>query len=134
MGLFNVEDSAIAFIRLSDNITLILETSWASHGKPGMDDFYITLMGTQGTVELYVANYASENTLTLYTEEGNVPVIIQPTVKGTRSDHEYAVSEFIRCIKEDSPPTATAEQGLVIMQIIDAIYQSAEQGREVAIT
>jgi predicted dehydrogenase len=132
-GAFNVEDSTVAFIRLADDVTLILEASWASHGRPGMDDFFITLMGTQGTVELYVANYAYENTLTFYTEVGGVPVVTHPAVKGLRSDHDYAVAEFIRCIKEDAAPAAPVEQGLVIMQMIDAIYRSAELGREVTI-
>ncbi len=131
---FTVEDSALAFIRLANDVILTLETSWASHGKPGMDDIFITLMGTQGTVELYIANYASENTLTLYTEVGGVPVVTHPAVKGTGSDHDYAVTEFIKCIQEDTSPSASAKQGLVIMQIIEAIYQSAAARREVSIT
>jgi predicted dehydrogenase len=129
-----VEDSALAFIRLAGDVTLNLETSWASHNKPGMDDFFITLMGTEGTVELYVANYATENTLTFYTEIKGKPVVTHPSVKVSRSDHEYAVAEFVRCIKEDTTPTATVEQGLIIMRIIEAVYQSAHSGREVVLS
>jgi predicted dehydrogenase len=128
---YTVEDSATAFIRLAGDVTLNLETSWASHARPGMDDFFITLMGTEGTIELYVANYATENTLTLYSEIGGKPVITRPAVKVSRSDHEYAIAEFVRCIKEDSLPTASVEQGLTIMQMIEAVYQSAAAGREV---
>jgi predicted dehydrogenase len=130
---FSVEDSALAFIRLAGNISLTLETSWASHARPGMDDFFISLLGTEGAVDLYVANYASENTLTFYTETGGAPVTIRPSVKVVRSDHDYAAAEFINCIKEDKMPTATAEQGLTIMKMIEAIYQSSEIGREIAI-
>lgn len=130
---FTVEDSALAFIRLAGDITLTLEASWASHARPGMDDIFITLMGTQGTLELYIANYAAENTLTLYTEESEAPVVMRPMVKGTPSDHDYAVAEFIKCIKEDTEPTAPATQGLEIMKIIDAIYCSADQGREISL-
>jgi predicted dehydrogenase len=78
---FDVEDSATAFIRLDNDIILNLETSWASHSKPGTDDIFITLLGTEGTVALHIANYASENTLTVYTEIGGVPVTIRPAVK-----------------------------------------------------
>jgi predicted dehydrogenase len=98
-----------------------------------MDDFFITLMGTEGSVELYVANYATENTLTFYTEIGGKPVVTQPAVKLTRSDHEYAITEFVRSIQEDSVPTATVDQGLTLMKIIEAIYQSAAAGREVVL-
>lgn len=130
---YTVEDSAVAFIRLAGSVTLSLEASWASHGKPGMDDFYITLRGTEGSIELYVANYATENTLTFYTEVGGKPVVTRPAVKLSRSDHEYAITEFVRCIQEDSVPTATIDQGLTLMKIIEAIYQSAEAGREIVI-
>ncbi len=131
---YTVEDSALAFIRLAGDVTLSLETSWASHARPGLDDFFITLMGTQGTIELYVANYAKENTLTFYTEIGGTPVVTHPSVKLTKPDHEYAITEFIRCIKEDTAPTASVEQGLTIMKIIEAIYQSADAGREVGLS
>jgi len=127
---YSVEDAATAFIRLDKGITLNLEASWASHARPKMDDFYITLMGTAGTVELYVANYTGEDTLTLYTEVGGAPVITKPAIKTEGYDHAAGIAEFIRCITDDLPVTATAEQGLVSMRIIEAIYQSAEAGRE----
>jgi predicted dehydrogenase len=99
-----------------------------------MDDFYITLLGTEGAVELYVANYATENTLTFYTEIGGKPAATRPAVKLSRSDHEYAITEFVRCIQQDSVPTATVDQGLTLMKIIEAVYQSAEAKREVILT
>ncbi len=131
---YTVEDSALAFIRLAEGVALNLETSWASHTKPGLDDFFITLMGTEGSIELYVPNYATENTLTLYTEVGGTPVVTRPVVKLSKSDHEYAVAEFIKCINEDTPPTASVEQGLTVMRIIEAVYQSAELGHEVTLS
>lgn len=130
---FSVEDSATAFIRLAGGAALTLETSWASHARPGKDDFFVTLHGTEGAIEWYVANYATEDTLALHSEVGGVPVTTRPLVKGVRFDHEYAIAEFVRCIIEDSEPTATAEQGQTIMEVIDAIYRSAELGREVAL-
>jgi predicted dehydrogenase len=133
MPTFEVEDLALAFIRLANQVSLSLETSWASHARPGMDDFFVTILGTEGTVELYVANYTNKETLTLYTEVNGTPVTIRPNLHFEQSDHIFAVAEFIKCIKQNLPPTATAEQGLTIMNIIDAIYQSAALGREVVL-
>lgn len=130
-GSFEVEDSASAFIRLAGGASLFLETSWASHAKPGLDDFFVTVRGTHGTVELYVPNYAWENTLTFYTEINGGPVTVRPHVVGQPADHFEAVADFVACIKTDSPPTATAADGLTVMQIIEAIYQSAANQREV---
>jgi len=127
---YEVEDVATAFIRLANGASLKLETSWTSHGRAGMDDIYLTLLGTEGAVELYIKNYASEGTLTLYSEVNGAPVTTRPHVVGERSDHLYAVAEFVRCIRQDLPPTAAAEQGLIIMKVIEAIYQSAEAKRE----
>ncbi len=131
--MYQVEDSATAFIRLADGVSLTLETNWASHGKPGMDDISITLLGTEGTVELYIPNYAAKNTLTFYTEINGVPVTTRPHIISADSDHYYAMAEFVKCIKDDTPPPASAENGLVIMQIIDAIYRSAAVAREVVL-
>jgi len=114
-------------------MSLTAEFSWASHARPGMDDLFITLMGTQGTVELYVANYARENTLTFYTEIDGVPVVTHPAVKSGGSDHHFTIAEFVNCIREETEPAATAEQGLIIMQMIEAIYESAAQEREVVL-
>lgn len=133
MPAFEVEDLALAFVRLNNGVSLSLETSWASHARPGMDDFFVTIMGTEATVELYVTNYTNKDTLTFYTELNGSPVTIRPSLVFEQSDHAFAVAEFVRCIKQGLPPTATAEQGLTIMRIIDAIYQSAAQGREVVL-
>jgi predicted dehydrogenase len=131
---FDVEDSATAFIRLDNNIILNLETSWASHARPGLDDIFITLLGSEGTIALHIANYAGEKTLVLYTEVGGVPSQIHPAVKETgRHDHEYVIAEFIDCINNNTSPTAPVGHGYVIMEIIDAIYQSAAAGREVSL-
>lgn len=132
-GKFEVEDFATAFIRLAGGINFSLETSWASHAKPGLDDFFVTVNGTKGTIELYVESYAWENTLTLYTEINGSPVTVYPRVVGQRIDHFKAVAEFVACIKNDTPPPASAGDGLTVMKIIEAIYQSAARQREVVL-
>ena len=40
---------------------------------------------------------------------------------------------FIDCIVNDRPHIATGEEGLVVMQILDAIYESAEKGEPVRV-
>ncbi len=132
-GQYTVEDAANAFIRLQGGINLNVEVSWASHQRPGMDDYFLSLMGTQGTAELYVANYTTHDTLTLYTEVAGAPVITKPIVDASVNDHVENVAQFVWCILDDTPPPVTAEQGLVGLQIVEAIYLSAEQGREVSL-
>lgn len=130
---FTVEDSATAFIRLAGGVSFMFETSWASHARPRQDDIFITLQGTKGTIELSIANYANVDTLTLYTEVGGQSVTIRPDIRGRGHDHNYAIAEFVRCVTEDRPPAASAENGLVVMQMMEAIYRSSELGREVTL-
>ena len=40
---------------------------------------------------------------------------------------------FVECIIENKPHSATGEEGLIIMKIVDAIYKSAEIGLPVKI-
>ena len=47
--------------------------------------------------------------------------------------HEAEIKHFIECIEQNKQPIATAEQGLHILQILDAVYRSAETGREILI-
>jgi predicted dehydrogenase len=133
ISTYEVEDSALAFIRLDGGITVNLEASWASHGKPGLDDFYVTLLGTEGSIHFYVANYAKHDTLTLYTEIDGVPVTTRPHISFQESEHYLAVAQFVNCVQQDLPSPAPAAEGLVIMQMIEAIYRSAEQGREISL-
>ncbi len=44
-----------------------------------------------------------------------------------------AVEHFVQCIAKGCAPDATAEQGLEMMRIIDAIYRSAQEGCEVKV-
>jgi predicted dehydrogenase len=40
---------------------------------------------------------------------------------------------FIDSILQDKPHIATAEEGLIVMELLDAIYESAASGRPVQI-
>ena len=40
---------------------------------------------------------------------------------------------FVDCILSNKPHIATGEEGLVVMQLLDAIYESAEKGEPVRI-
>jgi len=44
-----------------------------------------------------------------------------------------AQGHFADCILNDTEPDASAEDGVEIMRILDAIYASAESGREIAV-
>ncbi len=121
-GIFDVEDFAAGFIRLENGATVMLEASWASHIK--CDVIYTQLLGTKGGAEL--------DPLRIYTDVHGTSVDIMPQCPNV-SGHEMEIRHFIDCIINGKEPISTGEHGLEIVRILDAIYKSAETGREVVL-
>jgi predicted dehydrogenase len=130
---FDVEDLAAGFIRFENGRALSIETSWGTHTKPGKDDYYVTLFGSEGGSELYVANYIDRDTVSFFTEKGGSPVTVRPNIVTRGGGHTLAVNHFVECLQQGVQPEASGEQGLALMKIIDALYESARTGHEVQV-
>jgi predicted dehydrogenase len=128
---YDVEDLAAGFIRFENGAALQIETSWGSHTKPGRDDYFINLYGTEGGAELYVANYTDRDTITFYEESCGQPVVMKPSIVNRAVGHELAIAHLIDCLKNNKPVEATGEQGQALMQIIEGLYESSQTGKEV---
>ena len=127
---FDVEDLVMAFLRLETGATMILEVSWAGYTRKG-DRFFVHLWGDEGGAEMDVLNYTLEDTLCLYADVHGSRVEIRPQIIGP---YEKSVnSEFVRAIRQGQAVSPTAEEGLRILRIIEAIYRSASEGREIAL-
>ena len=121
-GGFDVEDLAAAFIRLDTGATVMLEASWASHIKG--DLIYTNLHGTKGGAEF--------DPLRVYKDIHGAPVEITPSFPN-QSGHLMEIRHFVDCLVNGKEPIATGEHGLEITRILDAIYRSAETGKEIAL-
>jgi predicted dehydrogenase len=128
--VFDVEDLATAYIRFENGASLTLEASWAGHIKEA--EFMETrLLGTKAG--LVQRNVGGGYTMTaeVYTEEDGVQYDISPSepLDGPQS----TMGHFADCILEDRPHTATGEEGLVVMELLDAIYESAAKGEPIRV-
>lgn len=131
---FDVEDLAAALIRFEDGTALQLEVAWASHTKANRDDYFVTLYGSEGGSDLYVANYTNVDTVVFHSDTGKEMTDSRPTISFRNlSAHGMAIEHFVDCILNDKEPDASGEQGLALMRLIDAIYLSAKEGREVTL-
>ena len=119
---YDVEDLATGLVKFDNGATLFLEASWASYTPK--DQFYSTLLGTEGGADL--------EPLRVYKDLAGAPVDIAPQAPEI-GGHAAEIKHFIECIEQGKPPISTAEQGLHILQILDAVYRSAQTGREVII-
>ncbi|TFG68060.1 MAG: Gfo/Idh/MocA family oxidoreductase, partial [Anaerolineales bacterium] len=122
---YEVEDLASAFIRLKDNATLLLETSWATYRADG-DEFGITLYGTEGGAEIRVINYVQNDTLTVFFDAGGVPgdLKLHP---GKGEGHSAVIRTFVDRIRGGAWQTHNGSVGLARLRIIDACYRSSIQ-------
>ncbi len=130
-GSYTVEDMATGYVRFVNGATLALEVSWASFTSH-RDDYYVHLFGTEGGAELNVKQYGFADNVRFFGEMAGTFVEVKPRyIEG--GGHESAVAEFVRCILEDKDPVPGGEDGLRVLRIIDALYRSAEAGREMVI-
>lgn len=120
---FDVEDSAFAMVRFADGSHLMIEASWALNCPA--ERRYTTFYGTKGGAHL-------ENGLQLYTEIDGTLVDIQAHIQPADA-YRNQVQHFVAVLKGQEKPIATAQDGVVVMQMIDAIYKSANEHREITI-
>jgi predicted dehydrogenase len=121
--VFNVEDFASAFIRFDHNLVLNIEVSWAVNG-PQDEKIQVEIYGSKGGIRL--------SPLTIYTEERNIFTEVQPKYE----ENDWFLDElkhFIECIRNNEPPISDGYQGLSVLQMIQAIYESSRLKKEVEI-
>jgi len=118
---FDVDDSAFGLIKFDNGATLILECSWALN-LPSRSA--IQIAGTKGGVEL--------NPLKIYVEREGVQLDVTPEVPGG-DVFAGQMGHFIECIQTNKTPLMSGEQGVQLMQMLDAIYKSSASGKEVRI-
>jgi predicted dehydrogenase len=129
--VFDVEDIAAAFMRLSGGETLTLEASWA--GYSGLDDrFGVTLFGAEGGAEIDVQDYGQADTLRLYTDVAGAPAEVRPRL-GPSGGHRAVVADFVAAVRGDDWPSHRGRDALARALIIDACYRSAKEGHEVPV-
>jgi len=124
---FDVEDMASALLRFDNGSTLVLEASWALNFEE-REKVYVELSGTKGGLSNITYDYKDSMTC-IFREESGAMVKTVP-LKYPKA-FENSQEHFISCILNDKEPDAGAADGVEIMRILDAIYESARIGREV---
>lgn len=128
---YEVEDLATAFIRLENGATVLLEASWAAYTEMD-DDFGIQLYGSQKGARIFSKKYALTDTLEVYQGFGDTTMDAKPRLVA-REGHAEIIRGFIDAILEGKPVSPDGQEGLDRVRLIDAIYRSAELGREILV-
>ena len=129
--LFDVEDCAAALITFENGAALELEASWAGHIREH-ELMETRLMGSQAGLVHRGLNEGYEFDSEVYLERNGIFYDLKPHNPVPLGG--CAMHELCDAILNDTPHPATGEEGLVVMELLDAIYESAEKGEPVRLT
>ncbi len=123
----DVEDFATALIRFDNGLVLSVEASFSLNIKN--DEGNIQFFGTKAGAKLdpQVEIFSEENGYLVDTSFNN------DTSLAFNGLFCREINHFVDCVKNGTPCIAPAEDGVVLMKILDAIYESARTGHEVII-
>ena len=123
---FTVEDFASALIRFENGATIVLESSFVANLKE--EQHGTTLLGTAGGAQTSPLTITQERHGSVFSFEPRIP-------NKDRNSYHAEVKDFVACVREGRQPpvAATGEHGLIVAQIMDAIYRSSDEGREVPV-
>lgn len=135
---FEVEDSAFGLVKMKNGATIFLEASWALNILKSMEAS-TTLCGTRAGAEIHHGGSYANDELIYNTVEHNqlMEKIISPAGKvdffegGAAAEAVREQDQWLDAILNDGEPLVKPEQAFVVTQILEAIYQSAETGKEI---
>lgn len=125
-GVFDNEEAASALIRFENGASMSVNISWAINGKE--EKMFSRLYGTKGG--------ASFRPLEIYGEENGfltdtVPVLVPED--NWQPAFERETAHFAHCVLTGERPMPSLEDGLTVQKMLNAIYDSAAQGREITL-
>jgi predicted dehydrogenase len=128
---FEVEDSAIGFVKMKNGAVIHLKASWALNMavKPGM----VLLCGTKGGLATYDGvrlNHVvgGEQSITMVGEK-IAPFI--PGFGGGKMPPSREAQIWVQALKGEGDLFVTAEQAFCVTKILDGIYESNRTGKPV---
>lgn len=124
-GVDQVESNAAAFLRLSSCATLTLEVGWSLLMEK--DFAYLNLFGEHGAALL--------NPLRLHREMHGSLVNVTPSVESSRNiyrqSYDNELTHFVDCVRSGKTPLSPGSEAVTVLKVLEAIYKSAQTGREV---
>lgn len=121
-GTFDVEDLAIGFIRFADGRSLQIEFSWASNIE--QEKNFVEMRGEK--LGFTICN----DKLSVYGEQGGYLTDTNVHV-GPNLGHLRYIHHFYDVINNGAEPIFDLDEGINLIGILNAMYESAKTGREV---
>jgi len=121
-----VEDSNFTLVKFTNGAALTIEASWSFIRS--REFFYCNVFGKNGSTSI--------NPLRIYKHVNKqlfdiTPKNIKQSSAVYRNSYENEMKYFIGAIRGTHTPISTGKEALMVMQVLDAVYKSAETGKEI---
>ena len=137
---YEVEGSAFGYVKMANGATIFLESSWALNILESKEAS-TTLCGTKSGAQINSGMSFGTNELIfnkthngMLTEERNSPSGNIAYFEGGASAPEtLEAGQWLDAVANDKEPLVKPEQAFVVTKILDSIYKSAREGKEVVL-
>lgn len=123
-----VEDFACGQIRFADGSTMHLESSWLGHQEQN-ERMEAQLLGIQGAVNWPNATYSTVSNQVM--SDGKLIIAGGGGSSTYGSGYEAEVNAFHQACLVDGPSPVPWQQTFRVISILEGIYTSAKEGREI---
>ena len=129
---FTAEDSAFGYVKFKNGATVIIETSWALNILD-LGSGATVLCGTKAGADFHEGlRINGERNGSLYINQIKVNPWEREKFRGENlNPFEYEAKQWIESVVNDTEPLVKAEEALVVSEILEAVYKSAETGKPV---
>ena len=135
---YEVEDSAMGYITMKNGAAISLEASWALNMLASREAS-TTLCGTAAGAEIHSGMSYSKNEL-IY-NRGRNGQLMEETISpvggvayfggGGGEEGTIDCRQWLEAVKNGTEPLVKPEEALGVTKVLDAIYKSAREGKEI---
>lgn len=135
---YEVEDSAVGFVKMKDGATIALEASWALNMLESREAS-TTLCGTKSGAEIHSGMSYDKNEL-IYNRgrngqlmEEKISAVGGVAYFGGGGGEEGTVDcrQWLEAVQNGTKPLVKPEEAFTVTKILDAIYRSAAENKEI---
>lgn len=123
---YSVEDFATGYVHFDNGATMILESAWMSHQEE-QEELLAQLYGTKGGLKWPDAKFVTVVNGTHAQGSLTHPITVQ-------HPHWAEIAAFYDCVVNNKPSPVPWTETIKIIGILEAIYVSSTEGREVVPT
>lgn len=121
--VFDVDDRALALLKLRNGATICLDVAWASF-QEAADRHGVELYGDQAGARWPPCKLF---------RFGNGKVVVKEIAPGKPAYPVERMVHFMECVALGKKPLVQPAESLHVQKVLDAIYESSRTGREVRI-